>query len=667
MSIFKRIKGLFKSAGEIGLFQSATLRQESRTWSKSKFLKMAEISLYTNKAIGVRAKKVGDIEFSIQDDKGEEIDTPEARNLLNLLDQPNSEQTKNEFFELYQKYKDSVGSVYIELIFKDRSLTEKSGVGEMRLLRPDLMVHKYGSDNNLIGYTYTREKGGERFLNADQVIASHYYDPLNQKQGVSLLNAGAKAISTENQLFEYNENILRNGGKLDGILSFTAENLTKKQVDDAKKSYFEQYSDARKSGTPLFLGGDAKYQSLGLSPTELSYLESKGVTLNDICILTEVPKIMLATIDGVKFDNAKESRNMFLTDVIAPLQKNLTIKLSQAKRLSGDLKISFVDPTPENTDLKLKINENGIRNYYMTQNEARENIGLEPIEDGDNILLPFGLRPQGEEQGDVKAIHNKDKDKAIDKKFEHPLKDSSVRKMYGEWKVAKEIKNEKVFERLLKIYFKAQRDRIIANLDPAINRVFRKDNFVDSAFNLEQEIKLSADEFLPLLTQFLKEAGDDTYELLGNSRFEFNLSSNIASWLQKKTDIFSRQINNTTFKRLQEEFTTSLEEQETREQLVKRIQNTYKDGGKVISKDRANTIARTETGGVMTKGTFEAYKQADIPIKIWVTVGDTKVRDSHAMQDGEERAIDASFSNGLKYPRESGSEAGEVINCRCQI
>lgn len=668
MSIFKKIKSLFKSATEVGLFQSATLRQESGTWSKGKFLRMAEIALYTNKAITVRAKKVSDIEFAIQNEKGEEIETSESKALLNLLENPNPEQTKNEFFELYQKYKDATGSVYIQLITKDRTLREKSVIGEMRLLRPDRMEAEYNNEDVLIGYKYSKETGRDIKFKPDEIIASHYYDPLDQKKGVSLLRAGSKAISTENQLFDYNENILRNGGKLDGILSFTAESLTKKQVDDAKKGYFEQYSDARKSGTPLFLGGDAKYQSLGLSPAELSYLESKGSTLNDICILTEVPKIMLATIDGVKFDNAKESRNMFLTDVIAPLQKNLTIKLSQSQKLSGGLTISFIDPTPENVDLKLKINDNGLKNYYMTQNEARENIGLEPLsEGGDTILVPFGLMPQGEESDDNTDNTDDKKMNKQEKDYDHPLKDPAVRKLYGEFKVAKEIKNENIFERLLKMYFKAQRDRIIENLDPSVNRVFRKQNIVGEVFNLEQEIKISADEFLPLLTEFLKESANDTYDMLGNSRFEFTLDSNIASWLQKKTDIFSRQINDTTFKRLQEEFATSLSEQETRQQLVKRIEDTYKDGGKVISKDRANTIARTETGGVMTKGTFEAYKQADIPIKIWVTVGDKKVRDSHRAQDGEERAIDAAFSNGLKYPRQAGQPAGEVINCRCQI
>lgn len=682
MSIFKKIKGIFKSASEVGLFQSATLRQESGRWSKAKFLKMAEISLYTNKAINVRAKKVSDIEFTIQNDKDEDINTPEAREILALLEQPNPEQTKSEFFELYQKYKDSTGSVYIELVLKERKLTEKSGVGEMRLLRPDKVEAKYDSDGVLTGYVYHKEKGGDVDYKPEQIIASHYFDPLDQKKGVSLLRAGSKAISTENQLFDYNENILRSGGKLDGILSFTAENLTKKQVDDAKKGYFEQYSDARKAGTPLFLGGDAKYQSLGLSPTELSYLESKGVTLNDICILTEVPKIMLATIDGVKFDNAKESRNMFLADVIAPLQKNLTIKLTQSNRLSGGLKISFVDPTPENVDLKLKINDNGVKNYYMTQNEARENVGLEPLSDGDVILVPFGLRPYGEEpeinnipddtegDDDDKDDDKDDKkmmSKSVNKDFEHPLKDPSVRKLYGEFKVAKEIKNEKIFTRELKMYFKAQRDRIIANLDPTVNRIFRKENMTAEVFNLENEIKISAEEFLPLLTQFLKESGDDTYEMLGNSRFQFNIDANIASWLSEKADVFSRQINNTTFKRLQEEFATSLEEQETRQQLIKRIEDTYEDGGKVISKDRAGTIARTEVGSAMTRGSFEAYKQADIPIKIWVTVGDKNVRESHAIQDGEEKPINDAFSNGLKYPRESGMPAGEVINCRCQI
>ena len=443
-------------------------------------------------------------------------------------------------------------------------------------------------------------------------------------------------------------------------MSFEADNLSRIQVEEAKKSWIEQYSDAKKAGTPLFLGGKAKFQSLMSTPTELAYLESKGVTLNDICILTEVPKIMLATVDGVKFDNAQESRRMFLSDVISPLQRNLVKKLNSSKKLTGGLTISYKDPTPENIEVKLKINENGMKNMYMTQNEARANVGLEPIKGGDEILLPFGMSKDTSNTDEQKK-----KNKTVENK--HPLENKELKKAYGKLKVAREKENEKIFARYLNKFFGEQRDRLIDSIAPTNIKIFRKKGLLDEAFIINKEIKLTATEFLPLLTKFLKDAGSDTYTAIGNERYNFILSAEIASWLDKKANIFAEQITTTTFERLKIEFTESLELQETRQQLIKRIEDSYKDGGKVINKDRANLIARTEVGGAMTKGTYEAYNQAGVPTKIWVTVGDENVRHSHAEQDGQKKGINEPFTNGLQYPREAGMPADEVIGCRCQI
>jgi SPP1 gp7 family putative phage head morphogenesis protein len=296
----------------------------------------------------------------------------------------------------------------------------------------------------------------------------------------------------------------------------------------------------------------------------------------------------------------------------------------------------------------------------MTQNEARANVGLEPIKGGDEILLPFGMSKDTSNTDEQKK-----KNKTVENK--HPLENKELKKAYGKLKVAREKENEKIFARYLNKFFGEQRDRLIDSIAPTNIKIFRKKGLLDEAFIINKEIKLTATEFLPLLTKFLKDAGSDTYTAIGNERYNFILSAEIASWLDKKANIFAEQITTTTFERLKIEFTESLELQETRQQLIKRIEDSYKDGGKVINKDRANLIARTEVGGAMTKGTYEAYNQAGVPTKIWVTVGDENVRHSHAEQDGQKKGINEPFTNGLQYPREAGMPADEVIGCRCQI
>jgi len=141
------------------------------------------------------------------------------------------------------------------------------------------------------------------------------------------------------------------------------------------------------------------------------------------------------------------------------------------------------------------------------------------------------------------------------------------------------------------------------------------------------------------------------------------MSSEVRNWLDIKADTFLRSINETTFNKLKNQFEESLKAGETRPELIARIEDTYKD----ITVGRAETIARTEVHNVTQYGTMRGYEQAGLGIKIWVTVGDFDVRDSHAAQDGEERPMNTPFSNGLMFPGDPKGDAGETVNCRCVI
>jgi hypothetical protein len=88
---------------------------------------------------------------------------------------------------------------------------------------------------------------------------------------------------------------------------------------------------------------------------------------------------------------------------------------------------------------------------------------------------------------------------------------------------------------------------------------------------------------------------------------------------------------------------------------------------------RAVTIARTEVGSAYSIARHEEMKGQGFEKHQWLTASDNVVRDAsepgefdHAKCDGEVRTVGEKFSCGLAYPMESGGEAGNVINCRCE-
>ena len=655
-TFFKTIGDTFRSKRYLGII-GGNLPVSTTNWSSSDFLNANEISLYVNRAIAKRADKVGEIEFLLKDQKDNEIENDP---LMGLLKKPNAVFTGTQFWTLYQKYYDLVGEVYI-LLESNREIFEQGKkITAMHLLIPTLVTPHFGPDGAPAKYVYkTTEKEIE--YKPEQILYIHNPNPKTPLRGVSLLKAGVSAIQTETQISTYHSRILENGGKVEGVFKFKTGPLTEKQLGEIKEKYQKEYGAAKKAGLPLFLGGDADYVKTGLSPEELSFLEAKKMTLEDICILTGVPKSMLASTSEVKFDNADADRAIFLRETIKPLLTILTQALDQVIFPDGR-NLTFVDPTPENIDQKLKETESGVKNYYMTINEARERHGLDPITGGDDIMVPFNVMPLGTEAPSLTDEEKKAmREKILNKAIEHPLRDEGVRRLYWKMMIKRMDNREKKFDKALKEYFNGQRDRIIEQLAPAKMRYFRKAQ-MDELLRIELEVKIGKRQFVPLVTELLKQAGIDAMELAG-STYEFNLTAEIQSWIENRADIFLRTINETTLEKLSAEFAASLIAEEGREALINRIQETY--GG--IKKSRAGLIARTEVHNSTQYGTMEGYKQGGLTTKIWVAVLDSATRDTHAMVDGEEKPLNVPFSNGLMFPGDPRGPAGEVINCRCVI
>lgn len=102
------------------------------------------------------------------------------------------------------------------------------------------------------------------------------------------------------------------------------------------------------------------------------------------------------------------------------------------------------------------------------------------------------------------------------------------------------------------------------------------------------------------------------------------------------------------------------------DKISKRIQNVIN-----IQKNRATTIARTETTKAVSKGRQIGFDQAkELGIKFkkqWSSAHDGRTRETHRQLDGEVVENDKTFSNGLQYPGDSNGRKDEIINCRCAM
>jgi hypothetical protein len=87
-----------------------------------------------------------------------------------------------------------------------------------------------------------------------------------------------------------------------------------------------------------------------------------------------------------------------------------------------------------------------------------------------------------------------------------------------------------------------------------------------------------------------------------------------------------------------------------------------------LSRDRAELIARTESGAVTEEAQFITYEASGVPFKRWLTTLDGREREDHFDAHGQIRSIDEPFNVGgeeLMYPLDPAGSAKQVCNCRC--
>ena len=257
-----------------------------------------------------------------------------------------------------------------------------------------------------------------------------------------------------------------------------------------------------------------------------------------------------------------------------------------------------------------------------------------------------------------------EEDKAIQHNFSKEMLDRTVEKLVGAGVAGlinkRETEAKEFFSRLEKF--------IISKIK---KKAFRK----GTSFVVKASLPSQSD-----LTTFIKTESDKIAESMLDSTkhgFSNNLSSQSMPFQQDAANkilakFATRNVTSvvqSSLSTLKNIISTSFDEGVGVNELAARIEESFNG----ISTSKATTIARTETLSAVSIGQElkrlafkKAFpKEAKGMKRLWLSAKDDKVRDSHENVDGEVVEAGKKFANGLKFPREPGAPAEEVINCRC--
>ena len=327
--------------------------------------------------------------------------------LLDLMYSPNPTQGQVEFFASLYSYLLISGNSYIL-----ESGAENAPPIELYTLRPDRIRIK--GSQTAIPKAYDYMIGGQ-VANSYQVDPAtgnskvkhiKLFNPLDDYYGLSPIQSAATDIDQHNLANKHNVNLLQNGARPSGAVVFKPKDETGAQIQlsDTQRNQLmtdltQRFSGTGNAGKPMLLEGDFDWKEMGLSPKDMDFIQLKNMSAKDIALIFGVPSQLIGIPDAQTYSNFAEAKLALYNETIIPLLDRIQSDLNEwlVPRFGDDLEMRYdIDSIPAMAEQRTRVFESvtqGVQNGILTRNEAREQLGYEPIEGGDSLLVPATLMP----------------------------------------------------------------------------------------------------------------------------------------------------------------------------------------------------------------------------------------------------------------------------------
>ena len=278
---------------------------------------------------------------------------------------------------------------------------------ELWVLRPDRVTIVPDERRVVGGYLY--EIDGQHIpLDAIEVVHFRRWHPDNDFYGLSAISAARSAISSDRHMADWNRNTFgQDKGVPAGIVNIH-DFISDTDFERIKREWRASYGGAARK-TAFLRGGAIEWQHMGLSHTDLDFLQGRRAQRDEILNIFGIPVALVS--ENATEANAKVAERLFIERALYPKLVRIAQKISQELLpFYGDnLVAEYDDIRP--TDTQARLQE--IRTAYplLSINELRARyFQLPPVTWGDIAVgvenPPLNLPPsqQGETSHAKSAI-----------------------------------------------------------------------------------------------------------------------------------------------------------------------------------------------------------------------------------------------------------------------
>ena len=611
------------------------------------------------RAIGEEIQKMEFELYEIKKDSDEE--RVYQSELLDILDAPNESMTGMDMRFMIASHLETCGNAYV---YKDGLNDQGKGTPTALYLldasRVNVVVNKDSFPHRITEYKYKTNETTYTFKK-EHIIHFKYPDPSNMFEGIGTVQTAAQWIDADNYAMEFNRRFFLNGARIGGFIE-AQQAYTTDQLEYMKKSFENAHKGIENAHKTLALPVGTKYVSADNGQKDMDFTNLMTMMRDRILAAFRVPRTALGITDDVNRANAEATDYVFAARTIVPKMAIITAYLNEylTPHFGDNIYLGFKDPVPENREATVREMQAALASApSISVNEAREKfLGLEPIENGDDVMAPFALTPLGKVSG-KKAMHKPTKKGSIAKR---PAKSKGARNAEKRESIASSIvkaaladmaKTKKIVKRVVKkknitklsdteyeavyksffsrvtpyekkitsVFEKLNSDQekeVLANLAGAVKT---KAIDEDDLFDYEKAMNATIDLNTPIMEELYSKEGAEAAALLGFKDLN-PLNKETKKALDTAIESMARSYTDETLKLLKSKLEQGLVEGASLAQMKELVKDVYAFNDDV----RALRVARTEAFRVANEGTKEAWKQTGVVKSIkWYTAADERV------------------------------------------
>jgi HK97 family phage portal protein len=156
------------------------------------------------------------------------------------------------------------------------------------------------------------------------------------------------------------------------------------------------------------LKGNMNYQSIGQSAAESQMLEARLFNVSEIARFFNISPVLLGDLTKSSYSTIEAAQLEFVQHTLYPFIVMFEEELNRKLCHRSNVRIDFDESFLIKSDKSVQANylNTLVSGGIMSINEARASLGLNPIEGGDKVIIPFTDISQniiGETEGDTVA------------------------------------------------------------------------------------------------------------------------------------------------------------------------------------------------------------------------------------------------------------------------